>query len=121
MSQVSEMSENAGVAPATPEACVVLCSCPSEAIAQEIAHALLQERLAACVQVQPAATALYRWQGAIETAQEVGLVIKSRLTHKEALSAVICARHPYTTPEIIVLPIVAGLPAYLTWLTEETA
>ena len=99
------------------EGCVVvLVTAPGEAKAAEIGRALVEERLAACVNVVPAVRSIYRWEGRVEQAQEVLLVIKTRAQAFEALRLRVLSLHPYQCPEIIALPVVAGHPAYLEWL-----
>ncbi|WP_415032915.1 divalent-cation tolerance protein CutA, partial [Azonexus sp.] len=101
--------------------CLVLTNCPDTETARGIARALLTERLAACVSLLVPAVSLYRWQGALEEATEIPLLIKTRSAHYPAVQARIAQLHPYEVPEIIALPITHGLPAYLDWLTEETS
>lgn len=99
---------------------LILTNCPDEASANAIALALVEERLAACVNLLPRVQSIYRWQGAVESAVEVPLLIKTTAAAYPALEAAIRERHPYDVPEIIALPITAGLPAYLNWLAAET-
>lgn len=102
------------------QALLVLTNVPDRATAQAIAHAVVGQRLAACVNVLPAVTSIYRWQGAVEQASEVTLLIKTTQARYAELEAAIKSAHPYEVPEIIASPIVAGLPAYLDWVAEET-
>lgn len=102
------------------QALLVLTNVPDGATAQAIAHAVVGQRLAACVNVLPAVTSIYRWQGAMEQASEVTLLIKTTQARYAELEAAIKSAHPYEVPEIIASPIVAGLPAYLDWVAEET-
>ncbi len=99
---------------------LVLTNCPDEESANAIALALVEERLAACVNILPRVQSVYRWQGAVESATEIPLFIKSTATNYPALEAAIRNRHPYQVPEIIALPIERGLPAYLDWIASET-
>lgn len=99
---------------------LVLTSLPDEASAQALALALVSERLAACVNVLAPCRSIYRWQGAIESALEVPLLIKSTTERYAALEAAIRARHPYELPEIVAVPIAHGLPEYLAWVATET-
>lgn len=101
------------------DAIVVLCTCPDQISADKICDALLTARLAACINQLPAVQSVYHWQGRIERASEIQLVIKSFSSHFEALSHCICQHHPYTVPEIIALPIEAGHQPYLDWLQQE--
>lgn len=98
---------------------VVFCTCANEAEASRLAETLVQERLAACVNLLPPVRSIYRWQGQIETALEVLLLIKTNQSRLDALRERILQLHSYDTPEIIALPIVDGLEKYLTWLREQ--
>lgn len=99
---------------------LVLTQVPDLPLAKRIAHLLLEEGLAACVNLAPPALSMYRWQGAIEGAEEVGLRIKSTQDRQAAVIARLQALHPYDVPEILVVPVVDGLPAYLDWVVAET-
>lgn len=103
------------------ETLLVLTNCPDETTANAIALALVEEKLAACVNILPRVQSIYRWQGAVESASEIPLLIKSTVGRYAELEAAIRARHPYEVPEIIALPIMQGLPAYLNWVATETA
>ena len=105
---------------ANPRAILVVTNVPSVECANAIAAHLLEQGLAACVNILPAVQSVYRWQGKIEEALEIPLLIKSATTRYAELEAVICAMHPYEVPEIIAIDIVAGLPAYLNWIGTET-
>jgi periplasmic divalent cation tolerance protein len=98
---------------------VVLVTTASETEAENLAIALINERLAACVSIYPIRS-IYRWQGQIEKESEWQLVIKTNLMQFEQLSAKIQAIHSYAVPEIIALPIVAGSQSYLDWLATHT-
>ncbi len=100
---------------------VVLCNTPPDQ-AERIAKALVERRLAACVNVIPAVTSIYRWKGAIERETESTLLIKTRTEHLPALMSAIRELHPYEVPEIVALPVSPEEvnPAYLKWLHEET-
>lgn len=99
---------------------LVFANCPDADCAEAIAAALVEARLAACVNVLAPVRSVYRWQGAIERADEVPLLIKTTAARYAALEAAIRARHPYAVPEIVAVPIDRGLPAYLRWLADET-
>ena len=98
----------------------VLTNLPDSESAFNLARQLVQLRLAACVNVLPAITSFYRWEGREEQASEVPVLIKSTAARYAALEAAIRERHPYDTPEIIAWPVTAGLPAYLAWVEAET-
>ena len=102
------------------ETLLILTNCPDEESANAIALALVESKLAACVNILPRMQSIYRWQGVVESATEIPLFIKSTVTNYPALEAAIRERHPYDLPEIIALPIQAGLPAYLNWVVAET-
>lgn len=96
----------------------VLCTVGTAADAGRIARALVEQRLAACVNVVAQVTSVYRWKGAIETAEERLLVIKTRGERFEALRQAIVSLHPYEVPEVIALPIEGGHRPYLEWLDD---
>jgi periplasmic divalent cation tolerance protein len=104
---------------------VVLTTCESLDQARTLARALVERRLAACVNILPGATSIYRWhrdgKDAIEEAPEILLLIKSRRDVFPQLQAAIAHLHTYEIPEAIALPITAGSDAYLNWLDRETA
>lgn len=102
------------------QALLVLTNVPEDESAHAIARALVEQRLAACVNVLQPVRSIYRWQGIIEQANEVTLLIKTTQDCYAALEAAIRSVHPYEVPEIIALPVVAGLPAYLDWLARKT-
>ena len=100
--------------------CVVLVTCGSAAEAKRIARALVEARLAACVNLLPGAvTSIYRWKGKVESARERLLLIKTSRNRLAKLQAAIRRLHSYDLPEIIALPIVAGSRAYLDWIEES--
>lgn len=99
---------------------LVLTNVPDAALAHAMAQQLVEQKLAACANILPAVQSVYQWQGAIEQTNEVTLLIKTVRARYEELEAAIKAMHPYDVPEIIALPIIAGLPAYLDWIAHET-
>jgi periplasmic divalent cation tolerance protein len=99
---------------------VCLCSCPDRGSADAIAETLVSERLAACVNLLPGMSSVYRWEGRIERGEEVQLLIKTTPARLEALQARLCTLHPYDVPELIALEAVGGLSAYLHWVAAET-
>lgn len=103
-----------------PRVVLAFCSCPDAATASRIAQALVGERLAACVSVLPGVRSVYRWQGNVERADEVQLLIKTGADRMPALAERIVALHPYELPEVVAVEAAGGLPAYLDWVTAET-
>jgi periplasmic divalent cation tolerance protein len=98
---------------------IVLSTCSSDEEATRIARQLVEQRLAACVNVVPGVRSIYRWQGAIEEAGEWLLIIKSRRGLLDRLRVEVEKAHSYQTPEVIALTIVDGSEAYLGWLDSE--
>ena len=103
------------------ETLLVLTNLPNRAAAEKLAHGLVERRLAACVNVLAGCTSIYRWKGAIENAQEVPVLIKTRSALYDELEAAITELHPYEVPEIIAVPVVHGLAEYLAWVGEGTS
>ncbi|GIW25103.1 divalent-cation tolerance protein CutA [Meiothermus sp.] len=98
----------------------VFCTVPDLKSGRRIAQAVVHEGLAACVNLLPGLTSIYRWQGQMEETSEVLLLIKTRQEHYGALEARIKELHPYQVPEIIALKIETGLKSYLDWITQST-
>ncbi len=101
-------------------AAVVLCTCPDEETAARIAHTLVTEGLAACVNRLAGVVSTYRWQGQIEEDSEQLLVIKTARARLDAIERRIGELHPYELPEVIAVPIDAGSEAYLEWLVNNS-
>ncbi|MGC1308832.1 MAG: divalent-cation tolerance protein CutA [Phormidesmis sp.] len=99
---------------------VVLVTVGSEAEGEAIAAALIEAKLAACVNMFPVKS-VYTWEGKVQREAEWQLVIKTRLDCYEALAAKVVSLHSYDTPEIIALPIEKGSPDYLTWLNSQVS
>jgi periplasmic divalent cation tolerance protein len=102
-------------------AVVVLVSCDTVATAALIARALVTEHLAACVTRLPGAVSVYRWEGKVEEAEEVLLLVKTSAGRVGALAERILTLHPYKIPEILSLPVSSGHSPYLGWLFAEVA
>jgi periplasmic divalent cation tolerance protein len=100
--------------------CVALTTCPDEGTARRIASALVDERLAACVNIVPDLTSVYRWEGAVETTPECLLLVKTRRERLEDLRRRLEELHPYDLPELVALSVEWGSSAYLQWVVEET-
>lgn len=102
------------------EALIVITNLPDRAAAERLAQRLIEQRLAACVNILAPCTSVYRWQGKIETAEEVPLLIKTLQSHYHKVETTIRNFHPYELPEIISVAVSGGLPAYLDWVVAET-
>jgi len=100
----------------TPQARIVLTTHDSPEAATQLARTLVEEGLAACATLLPAAQSIYRWQGQIETATETLLLLKTAPAQLPALEARLHALHTYQTPEFLVLSVESASPAYLDWL-----
>ncbi|MGR9088761.1 MAG: divalent-cation tolerance protein CutA [Gammaproteobacteria bacterium] len=95
---------------------IIVCTCPDLKSAETIARLLIERHLAACVNILPGITSIYRWQGRIESAQEHLLLIKSNEDSYQAVESALLDNHPYELPEIIAIPIEQGLADYLHWI-----
>ncbi|XP_072844069.2 protein CutA isoform X1 [Pogona vitticeps] len=94
-------------------------TCPNETVGKEIARAVVEKRLAACVNIIPRVTSIYEWKGKIEEDSEVLLMIKTRSSRVSALAEFVRSVHPYEVPEVIAVPIQEGNPPYLQWVEER--
>jgi len=103
------------------DALIVFCTCSNRDEALKLAHALVFDGIAACVNLLPAVESVYRWQGEIETAQEILLLIKTTRAQFAALRDLIVKLHSYDTPEVIGVPVLVGLDKYLSWLGATIA
>lgn len=101
-------------------ALLVITNLPDAASATTLAETLVEARLAACVNILAPCRSVYRWEGKIEDASEVPLLIKTTTDRYAALEAAIRQQHPYELPELIAVPIEHGLPDYLRWVISET-
>jgi periplasmic divalent cation tolerance protein len=95
---------------------LIFTTCPNSGLAERLGRALVEEHLAACVNVLPPMQSVYRWRGAIESGSEQLLIIKIRGADYPAVEQRIRELHSYELPEVIAVPIAAGLPEYLAWL-----
>jgi periplasmic divalent cation tolerance protein len=100
---------------------VVLSTCASEEEAEKLARQMVEQRLAACVNVLPRIQSYYRWQGKLESAGECLLIIKSSRERFDLLRSALEKAHSYDVPEIIALPVVEGAANYLNWLQANLA
>lgn len=99
---------------------VIHVSVPDVTVANQIAHTLLQHKKAACVQILPAMRSLYMWQEQLEESTEQLLMIKTQSVHFSDVEALVKEHHPYDTPEVIAVPILAGSQSYLDWIKDIT-
>ena len=99
---------------------LVLSNLPDREIALEVANRLVERRVAACVNVLAPCTSVYRWQGKLEAASEIPILIKTTAARYPALEQALRELHPYELPEIVAVPIRGGLPGYLAWVAAET-
>ncbi|MWL88663.1 divalent-cation tolerance protein CutA [Cupriavidus sp. SW-Y-13] len=117
----SESAHVASAAALSESVWMAMTNLPDEASAARVARAVLEARVAACVNRLAPCQSQYWWQGKLEQAQEYPLLIKTTAGQYEALEAVISAVHPYDVPEVVAWPLAAGLPAYLGWVRGEAA
>ncbi|MGB5063868.1 MAG: divalent-cation tolerance protein CutA [Candidatus Competibacter sp.] len=99
---------------------VVFCTCPDQASAERIAATVVEERLAACVNILPGLTSIYRWRGQMQRDTELLLLLKTQGAIYPPLEARIRELHPYDVPEVIALPVRMGSSAYLDWIVANT-
>ena len=100
---------------------VALSTAPSAEVAEQLARALVERGLAACVNVVPGVTSFYRWRGQLQRDAECLLVIKTRAARLDELRAALAQLHPYELPELVALPVEAGHAPYLAWLDESVS
>jgi len=99
--------------------CIVLCTYPDQASAEAFANELVKNKLAACVNIVPGITSIYQWKGKLEKGQELLVVIKTKSAVFKAIETAILSHHPYELPEIISIPLINGLPNYLSWIDDS--
>lgn len=102
------------------EPLLVLTNVPDRAVAENLARELVESRAAACVNILAPCRSIYHWQGRVEAADEIPLLIKATKATYPAVERIVRAQHPYDLPELVAIPITHGLPAYLDWLGRET-
>jgi periplasmic divalent cation tolerance protein len=102
-------------------ALLVLTNLPDRAAAERLADALVEQRVAACVNILAPCHSVYRWKGSVQREDEHPVLIKTTSERYPALESAIRDAHPYELPEIIALPVERGLPAYLAWVAGETS
>lgn len=99
---------------------VAYCTVPDVETGKRLARLVVEGKLAACVNLVPGLTSIYRWQGAVSEDAEVLLIIKTRASLVEPLTHALTAAHPYSVPEVITLPVTGGNAPYLAWVREST-
>jgi periplasmic divalent cation tolerance protein len=100
------------------EVCTALVTAPDARSAESMARALVEERLAACVNVIPGLVSVYRWEGEVQRDQEALMILKTTESRMAALRERVIQLHPYEVPEVLVLNVVDGHEAYLGWVRE---
>ena len=103
--------------PDTPLLVLTTLSSPEDA--RRLVRTLVDERVVACGTIVPGATSIYRWQGDVQHASEVVVLLKTMASRWAALRDAVQQHHPYEVPELIALPVSAGLDAYVAWVREE--
>jgi periplasmic divalent cation tolerance protein len=103
-----------------PQILMVMSNAPNKESAHALARALVEAKLAACVNILPGVQSVYRWQGKVEQADEVTLLIKTTRQHYAQLQQTLVSAHPYDVPELIAWPITEGYAPYLQWVDAET-
>jgi periplasmic divalent cation tolerance protein len=98
---------------------MVLCTCPDGETAEKLASHVVDERLAACVNIIPALTSVYRWEGSRQQDAEVLLLVKTTRSAYQRLEEAVRSLHPYELPEIIAVSITTGLAPYLHWINDS--
>lgn len=99
---------------------LVISNLPDQASAERLARHLIETRTAACVNILAPCRSVYRWDGAVEEATEIPVLMKTTRERYSDLETAIRSLHPYELPEIIAVEVGAGLPAYLSWVAQET-
>jgi periplasmic divalent cation tolerance protein len=95
---------------------IVLSTCADREQAERIAHRLVEQHVAACVNILPGVQSIYRWQGAVESGEEVLMLIKTSTARSQEVQSTIASLHSYEVPEFLVLSVLGGSNAYLAWL-----
>lgn len=105
--------------PSSERVMVALTTAPSAEVAERIGRSLVEDRLAACVNVVAGITSIFKWEGSIERESEVLVILKTTAGHVEALERRVVELHPYEVPEVIAFPVEAGHAPYLSWVRAE--
>ena len=99
---------------------LVYATFPTLAEAEQVGGALIEQRLAACVNILPGMTSIYRWQGVIETGAETVMIIKTRASLADPVIGEVRRRHSFSNPALLVLPVISGSAEFLGWIEQET-
>ncbi len=99
---------------------MVRVTCPSQRVAEDIAEAVVEARLAACANISGQVSSTYRWKGVVEQAFEVELTLKTTESHWAAIEQLVAKKHPYDVPAIVALPCLQANALYETWVKENT-
>jgi periplasmic divalent cation tolerance protein len=100
---------------------LIYTTAPSREVADALAASLIDKCLCACVNMFDGMRSVYRWEGKVESATEVAMIIKTVAAHTDAIKALIAEEHPYDNPACLVLEVKDGLPDFLDWIARETA
>ncbi|ASX57249.1 divalent-cation tolerance protein CutA [Bordetella pertussis] len=100
---------------------LVISNAPDMLLAKRMAHVLVEDGLAACVNLGAPVLSVYRWKGEVEGADEIPLWIKTTYARHQAVVQTLAQLHPYEVPEIIVLPVISGIASYLDWVREQSS
>lgn len=100
---------------------LILVTAPDRTVALDLARAVVNERLAACVNLLPGVRSIYRWEGGVEESEELLLLLKTRADRVDTLRRRVVSLHPYDVPEFVVLPVEGGLDRYLDWIRTESS
>eukprot|EP00899_Mesostigma_viride_P016253 jgi/Mesvir1/24629/Mv21937-RA.1 len=103
----------------SPDYLVLYVTVPSKEVGKSLASGLVQEKLAACVNIIPGIESVYWWQDKVQSDAELLLMVKTAADKVSDLTAYVCKHHPYDTPEVIAVPIVAGSAKYLRWIDDS--
>lgn len=104
----------------SPELVVVFSTVPDRETGARIGRSLVEEHLIACANLVPGLTSIYRWEGEVRAEDELLLIMKTAHVRVPALAERLAELHPYDVPELLALPVAAGLPAYCAWVAAET-
>ncbi len=102
------------------DAIIILTTCPDEEFAEEFARKLVDMKLAACVNILPAMTSIYRWEGSITKESEHQLLIKTASSNFASIEKLLQTEHPYELAELLMIPVLSGSTNYLNWIQDNS-